>query len=398
MNPLEGSGRLATQHRLELAVDIPVGCCRAGWLVAATIALAALAPRPPDQLLITRAVELYQAGDWPRALDTLDTRTSTVSQFTKALNGWISAANPASASRRRFVAAAFALDVVWAATRPLAHRHFVDLSPAETAPLASRQSLGVVAAWAARQMPATGAVTAAERGLWLAAIGVAEDGGAWRAVQTDILPLGRKRVPDEPRLRLATLVASASVDMGMLRSPSTWSRNLNWSVLREENLPPGVTRHIPGAIRSLERLLGEASLAGEVEVRIGYLELRRRHWPDAIARFEAARGKTTDQMLLATADYMAGWVHEQRGQPDGAVAAYRRALILAPTMRNLATRLSALLFLRDERTEAYAILDRGLNARPIPVDLMTSLERGDGRFVGDWLATARQGLLETPDF
>jgi tetratricopeptide (TPR) repeat protein len=163
-------------------------------------------------------------------------------------------------------------------------------------------------------------------------------------------------------------------------------------VLRDENVPSGVTRRIPGAIRSLEVLLTESSLAGEVELRIGYFELRRRHWPDALARFETARGKTTDETLLATADYMAGWVQEQLGQLDEAVAAYRRALIRFPTMRNLASRLSALLFLRDERNEAYVILDRALNARPIPVDLMTSLERGDGRFVGEWLATVRQLL------
>lgn len=363
-------------------------CC-AGMFVAAVALLTPLTSRGPDQLSIPAAVELYQAGDWRRALETVDTRT-TVAQFTRVLNAWTSEAE-AAASRRRFVAAAFALDAVWAATRPWAHVHLAELPPTETAPLASRLSLGAVATWAVRQMPAAGPVTAVERVLWLAAIGVAEDGGAWRVLQTEILPLARKRVPDEPRLRLATALASANVGLGPLRLKLYWT-NLNLSVLREENLPARVTRHIPGAIRSLEVLLTEASLAGEVELRIGYLELRRRHWPDALARFDAARGKTMDQIVLATADYMTGWVHEQRGQLDDAVAAYRRALIPFPTMRNLATRLSALLFLRDERTEAYSILDRALNARPIPVDLMASLERGDGRFVGDWLATVRQGL------
>jgi hypothetical protein len=61
-------------------------------------------------------------------------------------------------------------------------------------------------------------------------------------------------------------------------------------------------------------------------------------------------------------------------------------------VRNVATRLSALLFLRDERAEAYAVLDRALNARPVSLDLLVSLERGDGRFVGGWLSTVRQGL------
>jgi tetratricopeptide (TPR) repeat protein len=358
------------------------------------IALAAVAPRPPDQRSIPAAVEFYQAGDWRRALDSLDAPATTITEFTKALDAWASAAGAASEGRRRFVAAAFALDTVWVATRSWAHVSFVpffDRLPKGTEPLDSRQSLGVIATWAARQMPAAGAVTPAERALWLAAIGVAEDGGAWRALQTDILPLAGRRLPDEPRVHLATVLASADLDLGPLRS-KIYSTNLNLSVLREENLPSRVTGHIPGAIQSLRPLLTEASLAGEVELRIGYLELRRRQWPEALKQFDAVRRRTEDSLLRATADYMAGWVQEQLGQLDEAVAAYRRALIPFPAMRNLATRLAALLFLRDERVEGYAILDRALNARPIPVDLLTSLERGDGRFVGDWLAAVRQGL------
>jgi hypothetical protein len=61
-------------------------------------------------------------------------------------------------------------------------------------------------------------------------------------------------------------------------------------------------------------------------------------------------------------------------------------------MRNLATRLSALLFLRNERADAYAILDAALNARPAPLDLLVALERADGRFVSEWLASIRRDL------
>jgi hypothetical protein len=61
-------------------------------------------------------------------------------------------------------------------------------------------------------------------------------------------------------------------------------------------------------------------------------------------------------------------------------------------MRNLTTRLSALLFLRGERTEAYALLDPALNARPVPADLLVVFERADARFVPDWIAAIRQAL------
>jgi tetratricopeptide (TPR) repeat protein len=369
---------------------------RTALFVAAIIAAAALAPRPLDQRPVPSAVDLYQAGDWRRALDSFDTETLTAGQFTSALDAWIGAAGAPSESRRSLVAAAFALDAVWMLTRRWAHINFPEPPPDARASLGARQSLGVIATWAARQVPTVGAATGVERAVWLAAVGVAQDACAWPALHTEILPLARKRVPDDPRLRLATVLASANVDLGPL---DFWTiRNLNSSALRQEDLPSKAASRIPGAIRSLEALLTEASLAGEVELRIGYLELRRRHWPDALARFEASRQRTRDQTLLATADYLAGWVHEQRGQPNDAIAAYRRALILAPMMRSLATRLSALLFLRDERTEAYAILDRALNARPIPVDLVTSLKRGDGRFVGEWLATVRQGVRQVPGF
>jgi tetratricopeptide (TPR) repeat protein len=240
-------------------------------------------------------------------------------------------------------------------------------------------------------MPAAGPVTAAERGLWLAAIGIAGDANAWRVMLTDILPLARTRLPDDSRLRLASVVVQTARDVGPLRARS-WSRGWNFSILREENTHSRRFKPVPAAIQAFEALLTDSTLAGEVELRIGYLELRRRNWSAALMRFDAARTKTNDPILLATADYFAGWVHEQLDQPDAAIAAYRRAVAIAPTQRNLATRLSALLFLHDERSEAYAVLDRALNARPVTLDLLVSLERGDGRFVDEWLSTVRQGL------
>jgi hypothetical protein len=50
------------------------------------------------------------------------------------------------------------------------------------------------------------------------------------------------------------------------------------------------------------------------------------------------------------------------------------------------------LYLRNERTEAYAVLDQALNARPAPVDLLVMVERADARFVPDWLASIRKAL------
>jgi tetratricopeptide (TPR) repeat protein len=240
-------------------------------------------------------------------------------------------------------------------------------------------------------MPATGTVSTVERSLWSCAIGIAEDGNSWSRLHTEILPLARRRLPDDARVRLATVVAQTYLDLGRLRR-LTRDPILRQDVLREENLRPDVIRRIPAAIKAFEALLSDAALAGEVELRIGFLELRRRHWSEALARFDAARAKTSDHELHAIADYLAGWVHEQNGRDTDAIAAYRRALVHYPTVRNLATQLSALLFLRNERGEAYAILDRALSTPSYPVDLWIRLERGDSRLVAERLAALRQGL------
>jgi tetratricopeptide (TPR) repeat protein len=224
--------------------------------------------------------------------------------------------------------------------------------------------------------------------LWLSAIGLTEDGHAWHRLDREILPSARRRLPDEPRVRLAEVLARTNQDLQLLRRQFPSGRD----ILRKELLGSSATGPIPGAIRAFEPLLADPALTGEVELRIGYLELRRNRWSAALTRFDAARLKATDPTLRATADYFAGWVSEQLDRADDAIAAYRRALAIAPTMRNLATRLSALLYLRNERAEAYALLDTALNIRPAPIDLMVQMERGDARLVPDLLASIREGL------
>jgi tetratricopeptide (TPR) repeat protein len=151
-------------------------------------------------------------------------------------------------------------------------------------------------------------------------------------------------------------------------------------------------RGIDEAIKLFAPLLADPGLSGEVELRIGYFELRRDKWANALARFDAARTKASEPVLRATADYFGGWVYEQQNRPDEAIAAYRRAHTIAPLMRNLTMRLSALLFLQNQRAEAYALLDPTVNARPVQTDLLLTLERADARFVPDWFASIRRAL------
>jgi tetratricopeptide (TPR) repeat protein len=367
-----------------------------GLIVATAAGAAASAPlaRQSGRLSVRDAVAVYSRGDFSTAVRDLDTQQLKVAPFTRALDEWIADGDSATLPRRRLVAAAFALDVNWAVTRTFSNLAQTNRDPSgRTPPIApERESLSqyysqpLVAGWAVRQLPATGVPDSLERLLWLSAIGLTEDGHAWYRLQDEILPPARRRLPDEPRVRLAEVLARTSLELGELRPGYFQDRD----ILRNE--PLAAAGPVPGAIRAFTPLLADASLAGEVELRIGYLELRRRTWSAALTRFEAARSKTTEPALRATADYFAGWVFEQRERPDDAIAAYRRALAITPTMRNLATRLSALLYLRNERTEAYSVLDLALNARPSPLDLMVAMERADARFVPEWLAAIREAL------
>jgi tetratricopeptide (TPR) repeat protein len=238
-------------------------------------------------------------------------------------------------------------------------------------------------------LPTTGPVDAFERAFWLAAVGIVEDGSAWRLLQSDVLPLARRRLTDEPRLRLADALARTNRELGPLRLMTMLRRG---DVLADDDLPSSVTRRIPAAMRTFETLLDAPTLAGEAELRMGYLEIRRRKWDAALSRFDRARTGLTEPILLAATDYLEGWVHERRTDPQAAIAAYRRAHAIVPTMNNLSLRLAALLFLGNARSEGYGILDTAFRAAEPPRDLLITLERADARFVEGHLTTMRASL------
>ena len=220
-------------------------------------------------------------------------------------------------------------------------------------------------------------------------MGFAQDGHAWNRLEHAIFPRVRKVLGDDSRLRLADVSHARTANWDQLRLDSAASRI---GALRDDRQLGGTEGRIAKAITAFQPLLGDPALAGEAALRIGYLELRRKQWREAIARLDAARLKSTEPTVQAMADYFAGWAHEQLNQPEEAIVAYRRAHAITPLMRGLTTRLSALLFLQGERTEAYALLDRALNARPALTDLLFVFERADARFVPEWLTAIRRAI------
>src|SRR3990172_5148453 len=112
------------------------GSVRRALVVATAVAAASLssAARQPGPLSVREAVEWYARGDFATAVDALDTRRLTVLPFTRALDTWIAEGDPASAARRRLVAAAFALDAVWAKTRTFDNARQANADPSNRVP------------------------------------------------------------------------------------------------------------------------------------------------------------------------------------------------------------------------------------------------------------------------
>jgi hypothetical protein len=365
-------------------------------VLSLVIAIAgALVARPAAQaaLGVTDAVNAYAAGQFDVAVRGLNARGLTVSAFTKALDNWrVERDEP----RRTTIAAAFALDVTWRTTRTtfVSPRRNLDPWRRVIPGDADKINIGVfvaqplVAQWVAQRLSTSQVPDDLNRALWRTAVALAEDASAWHQLSTDILPLAATRASSDPRLKLAAVVAAVYRDLGPLREQTARRPDL----LRDERVSQGDRKRIPAAVARLEGLLSEPSLSGEVHLRIGYLHLRAKDWAAARTSFAAAEAAADQALLRASASYFSGWTFEQTDQRGPAIDAYRRAVATMPTQRNAATRLAALLYLDNQREEAFTVLERGLAPAAPPMDPVIVIERGDARFVPEWIATIR-GLL-----
>jgi len=375
---------------------------RAHWLLALSCVLIAnswigSALGGQQSAIVLRALERYNSGESLAAIGAGDLFQVTVVQFERTLERWLL---DQPSDRRRAVAAAFALEVVWAMSPTTTSRPEMMALDDGTSEASSRVYLPgrkFVAVWVARLLEAGGVPKPLERPLWLTTVAVAEDAQAWRVLASEILPRARTRLPVDPRLRMAEVVARTSAELWPLRRDNTLVRPLMESyrdadVLQEDRLSVAAAARIPAAEREFELLLDEAVLAGEAALRIGYLRLHRKDWDGALSWLTTAKAKLDEPTLVAAAEYLTGWVLEQLGRPDDAIASYRRALAITPDMQMLGIRQSALLFLSNQREEAYLVLDRVLKADQSPTDLLLAIDRGDARFIPGWLVSIRKAL------
>ena len=366
-------------------------------------------------------LDRYAAGEFAKAIQEVDGSQWTARDFIASAQTWIDAADPATHRRREVVAAAFTLEVVWTSTRKMIGGRETELAFASEPDMttfmpSSRASQRLtsgsvvlsVTAWGCQLMSRPGPVAASERWWWLASVAVLEDSHLWRALiggnkddrsaerrelASGHLAHARERIPDEPRWRLAEVVAQEAIDMtrGAAEGPGP-APLTRAHVLPDEPLPVLARSKISELEGEFAALAQQPSLAGEAEVHLGYLAMRARRWDAALAHFDQARASTSEPFLLATTSYLSGWIQEQLGHPSDALADYRRANALAPSQRNLSTRFAAQLFLAGERVEAYRILDDVLKAPNPPEDLYGMLKRGDERLVPEYLTHLREAL------
>jgi hypothetical protein len=390
------------------------------WLVAiAALAAASTAAQTPAgrTLDIRQAVDLYSRGSFDDAIGGVKESGVTVSRLGSELDAWIASA-PRGAAHRGFTAAAFAIELVWDATRMPKYDFHDAADPTAVlnvnqykwgeVPIENFNSPMPVVAWACGHMPLDGATEPGERAWWLASIGVIEDGLAWKSLiggerqpkASAVLPFppmaremadghlahARRRLGDDPQLRLADALA---------RTQHRVLQHRDFVWIKAEHLLRDEPVYHPDALalafKLLTPLASEASVGAEVELRLGRLELRRHRWKDAIARLTSARETTNEPFIAATADYLAGWAYEQLEQPAGAIDAYRRAYTIAPHVPALAFRLGAQLYLANAREEAYALIDRASRTATDP-DLLSRLERGASWKMTGFIADMRKAV------
>lgn len=400
------------------------------WLPGLAVFFAgALVSATPQSLSVSASLDRYSQGAHEEAIDRLDAGALSVDTFLAQLERWTTTGeiDAVELARRRTIAAAFALDAVWAktTTRPMVFMqslasHDVLGQPVRGRPFPPPGAVLPVVAWGCQWMSASRVPSPAERAWWLLSVAMLEDAQEWRsllgmprwtlplpggaATRRDIaeghLTHARARFPDELHWRLAEVLANMQELVGLHAAQAVGpaARGLffegRYDVLRHaEQAVRGLnTGRLNDLERDLRQLAEVEALSADATARLGYLRMLRREWKDALAHFDAASVRTDADKLLNTAiDYFRGWVFERTDWPAEALAAYERAYKTVPSDQNLSSLFAAQLFLAGRREEAAQILD-GLWRNPTPTDLVMAFEAGDARHAREYVRQMREAL------
>ena len=295
--------------------------------------------------------------------------------------------------------------------------------------------------WACREIRKSTPGTPGERAWFLSSIALVEEARDWaflwrvpetvlhtefgkRTVEehgSDVEHLAhvRARLPQEPRVMLAeilaheqdtwragTLLRGPAVHRGPLGDrlfPGDYERYLEGLVIPEPQ--PGRPESYRSAERRAElnrlstlkaveqayqKLASDETVRAEAWLRSGYVLFRLGKNQAALERLGQVRRLAPEPFLAYLSEYLSAWILEQSKQWHDAIDAYRRALAAVPRAPSSVTRLAALLFQMNLRTEADRLFSEGTSAPvadPIPYFFL-----GDARLWPQFLDDLRARL------
>ena len=372
------------------------------WPICA-LTLGVLAAAPQSD--ITAWLDRYDRRDYAVVGEA---RAMDIRTFSKRLSDaaprWVSAAAPSAIDRRRLVAATLALEVI----QPI-------VGNAVTTEEAVARNL---IEWGCRLVRANPTPPPSERWWHLAAVALSErlfdeyfltgylppqiTGRAAANIRAryggnrDHLAHAEDRVPDEPRFKLARLVTTeVHITMGAwfwLGQPSDVVRQAAKPFYEDSVRRPDNNQR--------RRLIGEYAKLGaaaqavraEAHLRAGALEFRLGQFDAAVDHLRQVEPNTQEPALVYLSHFFRAKVHERQGDGTAAEAEYRAALTAVPMAQSAVSALSAALFLRDARKDAYELVSASLAIRPAPVDPWREYWCGDCRLWPELIARLRAEL------
>jgi tetratricopeptide (TPR) repeat protein len=357
---------------------------------------------------VTDRLALYDAGKFQEAIQGFATVTDLLGAYEQLVaegGTWILAAPADDQSRRRLVAASFALEV--AAVRPALSDHDRGLGfTLGTGPI-------TLVAWGAvalvQRVPAAPSLTrpsltasrqAGELPWFQAAASLLQRGPTYRALirQSEAAPLYRPatvfplietalaRFPNDPELRLARAGAyqrsavSSSIG-GRLRPVPTMR-----SVLTSRG--PGFGE----AERGYRELITNEAVGAEARLRLGFIRFLKGDESEARAHFREADRLSGDADTKYAARLLTAWAWDVERRHDDALAAFRRALEIAPDAYSAAVPVAAGLQKAGRLAEAEALLQRSMVADYVQRDPLFRFDQADSRFFPQRIERLRETL------
>jgi hypothetical protein len=351
---------------------------------------------------------------------------------------WIATGSSGEAGRRRLVAASFALELANARPRVDWYLRYPYV------------------AWGCGLLRHSPSGLPAERWWHHAAIAVMQDnddwahimGGLWKQAQASSylrrsvtqfigeadqteaiaghLAHAKTAFPDEPRWRLneaqywegltVLLEAGGPVGIGAHQTSRAFREALVKAASGQKVGPPfgpiakGVATdaldrlgRMPPVVQRYEALSTVPSLRAEAALHLGFLSLRLEEWDAAMAELRKVPTLTREPAVVSLSHHFMGWIFQQTGDRDDAIAAYRKALAAAPGTRSTSILLAAQLLDSGRKMDAYTMMHLALEARPMPgtfapdaadspPDLWPLYPRGDALVLPAFLTRLREVL------